>query len=44
MREIISEYGMLLMAAAAGAATVAINMMIFFGPLKNELMLVVSML
>ncbi len=44
MKEIINEYGMLLIAAAAGVATVAINMMIFFGPLKEELMLVVSSL
>ena len=44
MKTIIIEYGMLMLAAAAGAAIVAVNMMIFFGPLKQELMLVVSSL
>jgi hypothetical protein len=44
MKDIISEYGMLILAAFAGVATVSINMMLFFGPLKEELMMVVSSL
>lgn len=44
MREIINEYGMLLLAAVIGVMTVTVNMMIFFGPLKEELMMVVSSL
>ena len=44
MREIVNEYGMLLLATVRGVMTVTINMMIFFGPLKEELMMVVSAL
>lgn len=44
MREIVNEYGMLLLATVIGVMTVTINMMIFFGPLKEELMMVVSAL
>ena len=44
MKEIITEYGMLFLATAAGVAAVTVNMIIFFGPLKEELMLVVSTL
>ena len=44
MKEILNEYGMLLLACFAGVATVTVNMMVFFGPLKEELMMVVSAL
>ncbi len=44
MKELIKEYGMLLLACIAGLSVIAINFQTIYGPFKNEIIMVVKSL